>query len=101
MTSDPDAFLDHVQGSRADALALAASDVEGAVTPVYDLNVASTLLNLGHGRDLILKVLGHVPEAIRGRLEAEEEVTAAEAIRPTPAGPAPQPPDTCGEPRRG
>lgn len=73
VTPDPDAFLDHVQErSRADMLALAASDVEGVVTPVYDLNVAATLLNLGHGRDMILKVLGYVPDGIRSRLEAEE-----------------------------
>ena len=78
MTPDPDAFLDYVQvRSRADALALAASDVEGAVTPAYDLSVAATLLNLGHGRDMILKVLGYVPERIRDRLEAEERAPAA------------------------
>lgn len=76
LTPEPDAFLDSVQErSRADALALAASDVEGAVTPAYDLSVAATLLNLGHGRDMILRVLGYVPDGIRARLEAEEGST--------------------------
>lgn len=77
MTPDPNAFLDHIrERSRADALALAASDVEGAVTPVYDLNVAATLLNLGYGREMLLEVLGYIPEGIRDRLQAEEGSTA-------------------------
>lgn len=83
MTSDDsDAFLEHVrERSRADALALAASDVEGAVTPAYDLSVASTLLNLGHGRAMVLKVLGYVPDGVRGRLEAKEAVSGRHAER--------------------